>query len=192
MKKLSALLLVATLLAGCGSATKEAPVDTYTSASTTKINLTDNDLNTAKQELMAASSDLASLADTKKADYKAPEGETIVQIMSTNPDGSVCFSTIHAWKMNEDNTIEVELTHGQNALNLIEDNDRGSILAHVNGSYYLVHLKTSKVEELKYNDEAYQNGEFNSSYSGAKDQLSEYHITFDVLSIEKAVAAMFN
>lgn len=209
MKKLSAMLLSALLLAGCSSATTtttteatatEQPtateattevattsyVDTYTGASKTKVFLDEAGAKEALELLATVDSDLASKADTEAEGYVAPEGETTPQVMSVNPDGSVGLSTIHAWLVNpEANTVEMELTYGQNALNLSEVGDRGSLLCKANDTYYLLHLDVTAVDELKYSDEAYEAGEFNSSYSGAEAQLSEYHITCNILSVEQ-------
>lgn len=215
MKKLIALLSIA-MLAGCASSTSAAAaatakaaatasaaasepaaaaeqVDTYTSASLTRTLLTGDDLAAAEQTLASVSSDLASKADTEKAGYTEPADAIMVQIMSVNPDGTPGMSTIHAWKYNpSDHTVNVELTDGQNAENLCKEGSRGTILAHVGDNYYLIHLNTSKTDELKYTDDAYNSGEFNSAYSGKDNKLSEFDITFSVLGIESTQVYMFN
>ena len=142
-----------------------------------------DDLEAAKEELSSIDSDLATLAQTKEEGYVAPEGETMVEIMSVNPDGTPGLSTIHAWRVDGD-TVTVVLTDGQNAQNLAKVGARGSILAH-GDTYYLIHLEVSDVVELEYTDENYENGLFNSSYSGASNQLSEYTITMNILSVEQ-------
>jgi len=216
MKKFIALLS-AIMLAGCASsqtaaastakaavsasataaasapAEASAQVDSYTSASLTRTLLTGSDLAAAEETLASVSSDLASKADTEKAGYAEPANAIMVQIMSVNPDGTPGMSTIHAWKYSTaDHTVDVELTDGQNAENLRKEGSRGTILAHVDDTYYLIHLNTSKTVELKYTDDAYNNGEFNSAYSGKDNQLSEFDITFSVLSIESTQVYMFN
>lgn len=198
------LLVSAVLLGTTACAKEECPVcegvenvvyeDAYTSASSTKSWVSDARLEEARDELTSISSDLASLADTQVEGYVAPENEKIVQIMSVNPDGCVGFSTIHAWKyeVGEDqDSVTVELTRGQNALNLAEVGKRGSLLAHGEGAYYIIHFEVENVEVLEYSDEAYEAGKFNSAYSGAKNQLEEYNLTLKVLGIESTFAAMF-
>ena len=192
MKKLiTVTFLSLCLLAGCSNTNEPAAdegnsttyVDTYTSASSTKQMLDGNDLKAAKEELSSIDSDLATLAQTKEDGYVAPEGETMVEIMSVNPDGTPGLSTIHAWRVDGD-TVTVVLTDGQNAQNLAKVGARGSILAH-GDTYYLIHLEVSDIVELEYTDENYENGLFNSSYSGASNQLSEYTITMNILSVEQ-------
>lgn len=85
----------------------------------------------------------------------------------------------------------MELTYGQNALNLSEENARGSLLVMLDGVGYLVHLDVVESDEQVYTDEAYNAGEFDAHYSGAADQLSSYTITCDVLSIETSNLLMF-
>lgn len=205
MKKSICLLMLA-LCCGCSNTnagqdsvnddtactdTPTAYVDTYTSASSTRSSLSGDDLIAVQDELTSLSSDLASIAEAAKEGYSEPEGAVIAQIMSVNPDGSIGMSTIHAWKYDKAaNTITVELTYGQNALNLNTIGDRGTLFVH-GKAYYSLHLDTVSVEELEYTDENFENGLFNASYSGKDAQLSEYSITFDVLSIESSFVYMF-
>ena len=185
--------VAATAKAAAASSAAAVQADTYTSASLTRTLLTGNDLAAAEQTLASVSSDLASKADTEKTGYTEPADAIMVQIMSINPDGTPGMSTIHAWKYNPaDHTVNVELTDGQNAENLCKEGSRGTILAHAGDSYYLIHLNTSSTDELKYTDDAYSNGEFNSAYSGKDSRLSEYDITFSVLGIESTRVYMFN
>lgn len=168
-------------------------VDSYTSASSTRFTIDGDDLIKAQDALVNVSSDLASLSETQVEGYAANPNEIVVQIMSVNPDGSVGFSTIHAWQYNKEaNTVTVELTDGQNAQNLNTVGDRGSLFVSVNGTYYILHLKTKTVNELKYTDEAFNNGEFNSAYTGAGNKLSEFNIVFDVTMFEQSYVYMFN
>lgn len=214
MKKTLTMALLACVLAGCTSTTatttttttvdetetptttettttttsnETAYVDTYTSASLTKTTLSGDDLTAAYDALLSVTNDCATLAQTQEEGYVAPESVT-AQIMSVNPDGSVGLSTIHAWQLsvNEDGsaTVKTVLTDGQNARNLAEVDNRGSLLVKVEDQYYLLHLKTTDIVELDYSDEAYEAGEFNSAYSGASNQLCEYTLTFDVMSVE--------
>lgn len=205
MKKFICLLMLS-LCCGCSNTntnqgninkdtvcndTPTAYVDTYTSASSTRSLLRGDDLTAVQDELTNLSSDLASTAEAAKEGYREPEGAVLAQIMSVNPDGSIGISSIHAWKYDKAaNTITVELTYGQNALNLNTIGDRGTLFVH-GKAYYSLHLNTVSVEELEYTDENFENGLFNASYSGKDAQLSEYSITFDVLSIESSFVYMF-
>ncbi|HAH94903.1 hypothetical protein [Dielma fastidiosa] len=174
-----------------GTSQPQTYVDSYTSASPTRSQLSGDDLKTVQTELVSLSSDLASIAQAAAEGYSEPEGAVIAQIMSVNPDGTPGLSTIHAWQYNADsNTVTVELTYGQNALNLSTVNSRGTLLVH-GKAYYILHLETASVEELKYSDENYEKGLFNAAYSGKDAQLSEYSITFKVLSIESSMVYMF-
>lgn len=188
-------LLMALLLCGCSqNTTSECEskdyVDIYTSASTTKTTLKDKALTEAEQQLSELSNDLATLKDSQVEGYEEP-ASAIAQIMTNNPDGSVGFSTIHAWKYDAlKHEVTLVLTHGQNALNLVEVDSRGSLLVH-GDAYYLMHLKTKECKTLEYSDEAYENGEFNMAYSGKSNQLNEYTITLEVMAIESTHVAMF-
>lgn len=190
MKKLLILCFVAMLtLTGCKKEeTKEESqttsyVDTYSSASATKEMLDGDNLTSAKDILANIDSDLATLADTQKDGYEAPANEKHVQIMSINPDGTPGVSTIHAWQI-QDNQVTVVLTDGQSAQNIAKEGARCTILAH-DEAYYQIHLEVSKIEKLEYSDENYNNGLFNSSYSGKDAKLCEYTITMNILSIEQ-------
>lgn len=191
MKKLLMLVLVLCMMTMQACADEE---DAYTSASTTKTTLSGEELKAAGALLADHCSDLATLAETKVEGYTAPNGVN-AQIMSVNPDGSVGLSTISEWKyvQGEDgkDQVVVELTYGQNALNLCEDGARGSLLIRLDGVSYLVHLDVVDADEQVYTDEAYNAGEFDAHYSGAANQLSSYTITCDVLSIESTFLLMF-
>ena len=192
MKKLIALMMVLLCMLGVQALAEE--VDAYTSASTTKTLLAGEELDTAAALLAATCSDLAPLAQTKVEGYTAPSGVN-AQIMSVNPDGSVGMSTISEWKyvQNADgkDQVIVELTYGQNALNLSEEGARGTLLVLVDGASYLVHLDVLESDEQVYTDEAYNAGEFDAHYSGAANQLSSYTITCEVLSIEMSHMLLF-
>lgn len=192
MKKLFVLLLALLCVVSAQAFAEE--IDAYTSASATKTTLAGDELNAAGALLAANCSDMATLAQTKEEGYVAPTGIN-AQIMSVNPDGSVGLSTISEWKYvqgadGKDQVI-VELTYGQNALNLSEDGARGTLLAVLDGVSYLVHLDVVDSDEQVYTDEAYSAGEFDAHYSGAANQLSSYTITCDVLSIETSRLLLF-
>ena len=192
MKRLTTLFLVIMLLMSATAYAEE--VDVYTSASATKTMLEGEALTAAGVLLAQNDSDLATLAQTKVEGYTAPN-VALGQIMSVNPDGSIGLSTISEWQyvQNEagQDQVIVELTYGQNALNLSEDGARGSLLVRLDGVSYLVHLDVVESDEQVYTDEAYQAGEFDSHYSGAPNKLSSYTITSDVLSIETTNMLMF-
>ena len=192
MKKLFVLLLALLCVVGAQAFAEE--IDAYTSASATKTTLAGDELNAAGALLAANCSDLATLAQTKVEGYVAPTGIN-AQIMSVNPDGSVGLSTISEWKYVQGtdgrDQVIVELTYGQNALNLSEDGARGTLLAVLDGVSYLVHLDVVDSDEQVYTDEAYNAGEFDAHYSGAANQLSSYTITCDVLSIETSRLLLF-
>jgi hypothetical protein len=172
-------------------------VDAYTSASSTKITLKGAAFDAAAKALQAGSSDLASAAAAKAAGYAAPKG-LIGNVMSTNPDGSVGISTISEWVyIDADGTdsVKLQLTEGQNALNLAEVGSRGTLFisdATVDGKNvrYSVHLKVVNVETLKYSDEVYAAGRFNAHYSGQSAKKSQYTLTCDVLAIEEVAGSV--
>ena len=192
MKRLTTLFLVIMLLMSATAYAEE--VDVYTSASATKTMLEGEALTAAGVLLAQNDSDLATLAQTKVEGYTAPN-VALGQIMSVNPDGSIGLSTISEWQyvQNEagQDQVIVELTYGQNALNLSEEGARGSLLVRLDGVSYLVHLDVVESDEQVYTDEAYQAGEFDAHYSGAPNKLSSYTITSNVLSIETTNMLMF-
>lgn len=192
MKRLTTLFLVIMLLMSATAYAEE--VDVYTSASATKTMLEGEALTAAGVLLAQNDSDLATLAQTKVEGYTAPN-VALGQIMSVNPDGSIGLSTISEWQYVQNEAgrdqVIVELTHGQNALNLSKEGARGSLLVRLDGVSYLVHLDVVESDEQVYTDEAYQAGEFDAHYSGAPNKLSSYTITSDVLSIETTNMLMF-
>ncbi len=201
MKKLISILAVLLLfVSGCSSqqpceecekcevcqpceAQQTEWVDSYASASRTKMMLEGDAKVAAVSALQEIDSDLATKAQTQEEGYTAPEGEVHVQIMGINPDGTPGISTIHAWRLDGD-TLTVVMTDGQNAQNLAKVGVKGTILVH-GESYYQLHLETVEVSTLEYSDENYENGLFNSAYSGAPEKLCEYTITFQILSVEQ-------
>jgi len=169
-------------------------VDAYSSATeqSMKSMLTGNAFEVAAKAIEAGSSDLANLATSKAPGYKAPKSY-LAHVMSTNPDGSVGISTISQWRYivsdSGKDRVVLQLTWGQNAVNLAEIGKRGSLFipgVSVDGKSYrfLIHLKVIDVEELKYSDEAFNAGLFNAYYSGAPGKKSQYTITCEVLAIE--------
>jgi hypothetical protein len=191
-KTLAVLCVLALLISGIPTAMAEtAPVDAYTSASTTKKLLEGADLAAAAEALAANSADLATLADSKVSGYAAPQS-ALAQIMSVNPDGSVGLSTISQWKyIPADNQVHIQLTYGQNALNLNAVGARGSLLVKIGDLAYILHLDVAEAIEKVYSDEAFNAGEFNAHYSGADAHFSQFDIFLNVLSIETSGAIMF-
>jgi hypothetical protein len=167
-------------------------VDAYTSASETKATLSGDAFDAVAKALQTGSSDLANLATTKAAGYVAPKS-FIGNVMSTNPDGSVGISTISQWSYTVKpgaDTVTLQLTYGQNALNLAEVDHRGTLYVPgvtVNGTSgkYFIHFKVVSVDVLKYSDEAFNAGKFNSYYSGKDGKKSQYTLTCQVLAIEE-------
>ena len=204
MKKAFILLTTCMFLSACSAAetpvsaalistqaAHENYVDSYTSASIPKVNMTGDDLETVKVSMSQVCSDLASLAETQKGGYTFPD-EINVQILSVNPDGTPGLSTIHAWKITpEKNTVEVELMDGQNARNLGETGTRGSMIVKLESGYYMIHLNVTNVDIMEYSEENFNEGKFNSMYSGQANQQSQYHITMDILAIEKCPDMLF-
>ena len=207
MKKLIAILACVALFASCSAKensgdqssepnnTNQGYVDTYTSASASKTTLEGDDFNTAIDDLVAISSDLATKAETEAEGYVAHD-ETYAQAMSVNPDGSVGVSTIHAWKVEKTETgaqVTIVMSDGQCIQNLNEVGDRGSIVvkAGEKGPYYIMHIKTADVKALEYSDEAYEAGKFNVLYSGAEAKATEYTVTFDITMLESTYAFVF-
>ena len=211
MKKLFIFLLAAVMLLSVSayasggsrgpdahtSASEKADelVDAYTSASLTKTLLEGDELDSAAALLASHCSDLATLAETQKPGYTPPENSTVAQIMTVNPDGCVGLSSMSEWKyipQNKGNDqVILELTYGQNCLNINQPGDRGTLLVMIDGTSYLVHLNTLESDEQVYTDEAYEAGEFDSHYSGAPNRLSSFTITCEVLSIETSTMLIF-
>lgn len=171
---------------------KSTYVDAYSSASDTKTTLTGPAFDAAAEALQAGSAKFASAAEAKAPGYEAKMGTT-GYIMSTNPDGSIGISTIGMWIYSHGgaaDTVKLQLTEGQNALNLAGVDRRGTLFVPgltVDGKEvrYFVHLKVVHVDELKYSDEAYEAGKFNTHYSGAQKKKSQFTLTCEVLSIEE-------
>jgi len=176
----------------CAQAKPGDYVDAYTSASETKATLKGDALEAAAKALEAASSDLASLTTAKAPGYKAPKS-ALGNVMSTNPDGSVGISTISQWayavKPGAD-LLTLQLTYGQNAVNLAGVGKRGTLFVPglaVNGkaSRLFIHFKVVKVDELKYSDAAFDAGKFNFYYSGKAAKKSQFTLSCEVLAMEE-------
>ena len=185
---------LATGLAGWAQAKSAEYVDAYTSASesSTKATLTGGAFDAVAKALEAGSSDLANAAKAKSAGYVAPKS-FIGNVMSTNPDGSVGISTISQWAYavkDGADSLTLQLTYGQNAVNLAEVDRRGTLFVpgvSVNGisGKYFIHFKVVRVDVLKYSDEGFAAGKFNSYYSGKAGKKSQYTLTCKVLAIEE-------
>jgi hypothetical protein len=192
MKIVDAALVLALVAGSALWAQASGYVDAYTSASETKMTLNGDEMKDVGQALEAGSSDLANAATAKAAGYVAPKSY-IGNVMSTNPDGSVGISTMTQWAYavgNDTDTLTLQLTYGQNAVNLAEVDHRGTLYVPgvaVNGKIgkYFIHFKVTKVDVKEYSDEAFAAGEFNSYYSGKAGRKSQYTLTCDVLAIEE-------
>jgi hypothetical protein len=183
----SSLMLCSGLWAEAGSY-----VDAYSSASDTKTTLTGPAFDAAAGALEAGSAVFASAADAKAPGYEEKMGAT-GHIMSTNPDGSVGISTIGMWiyaRGGVADTLKLQLTEGQNALNLAGVDRRGTLfvpgltVGEKEGRYF-VHFKVVDVDKLAYSKEAYEAGKFNAHYSGSEKKKSQFTLTCEVLSIEE-------
>jgi hypothetical protein len=192
--KTAAVVFVLILVSGLAAWAQTTYVDTYTSASeaTTKATLSGAAFDAVAKALQAGSSDLANAATAKAAGYVAPKSY-VGNIMSTNPDGSVGISTMTQWAYamkDGADAVTLQLTYGQNALNLAEVGHRGTLFVPgvtVNGTAgkYFIHLKVTKVDVLKFSDDAFNAGKFNSFYSGKEAKKSQYTLTCQVLAIEE-------
>ncbi len=196
LMKISGITLSFALVAGLSWAQAKTGdyVDAYTSASesSAKAALSGSAFAAVAKALQAGSSDLANAAKAKSAGYVAPRS-FIGNVMSTNPDGSIGVSTISQWAYTAKDgadTVTIQLTYGQNAVNLAEVGRRGTLFVPgvpVNGTNgrYFIHFKVVNVDVLKYSDEAFAAGKFNSYYSGKAGQKSQYTLTCKVLAIEE-------
>ena len=191
MKKFLSLILCAVLCLASVAAIAET--DAYTTASSTKTVLTGEAYDAAAAALVAHCADLATLAETKVEGYAVNPNLVNAQIMSVNTDGSVGLSTISQWKYvdAEKDQVIVELTAGQNQINLSQDGACGTLLVKIDGACYLVHLAVIDSDEQVFTQEAYDAGEFNYHYSGAANALSSFTITCDVTAIEQTYALIF-
>lgn len=197
----TALVLVfIAALAACATDGGSAYVDAYTSATETtmKSTLSGPALDAVAKILASGSSDLANAATAKAPGYTAPKS-FIVHVLTTNPDGSVGISTISQWAFKDvadgpDQAV-AQLTWGQNALNIAEAGKRWSLFipgVPVDGKNgrYLLHLRVIQVDVLKYSDEAFEAGKFNSYYSGKAARKSQYTITSEVMRIEEVTGSV--
>jgi hypothetical protein len=191
--KIIVISLISSLLLCPGLWAEERQyVDAYSSASDTKTTLAGPAFDAASDALHAGSAVFASAAEAQAPGYEEKMGVT-GHIMSTNPDGSVGISTIGMWiydRGDAADTLKLQLTEGQNALNLAAPDRRGTLfvpgltVGDKEGRYF-VHFKVTHVHELPYSDEAYKAGKFNAHYSGSKKKKSQFTLTCEVLSIEE-------
>jgi hypothetical protein len=193
--KIIAITLISSLMLCPGLWAKETEgpyVDAYSSASDTKTTLAGPALGDVAEVLQAGSSIFATAADAKAPGYEAKMG-IIANVMSTNPNGSIGMSTIGEWgytKGGKVDTVKIQLTEGQNALNLAAPDKRGTLfipeltVGDQTGRYF-VHFKVVHVDVLAYSDAAYEAGKFNSHYSGQEKKKRQFTLTGEVLSIEE-------
>lgn len=175
------------------TATTETTTDLVSSVSMTRSTLNGDDYDAAVEELVSISNDLATKAETEAEGYVEPESG-VAQVMSVSSDGFVSMSTIHAWKVESSEagtTITVVMTDGNTISNLITKGAKGTILIH-GSKYYILHVENVETVTLDYSDEDYEAGKFNSAYSGADAQLSEYTVTFNIDEIQSTFVYMFD
>lgn len=208
MKKFVSLLMALLMLCLTVVATAET-VDAYTSASLTKSYVTGEDLTALAKVLENSGADIATTAQAAAPDYVKEYGAH-VQIITVNPDGCPGMSTIGYWRYannaadGRDVTITagdwsftsrksgvdqvcLQLTDGQNARNLAAAGvgGRATLMIKLDSGVYLLHMNVTEVFEQKFDQAAFDAGEFASGYSGADRQASSFYFVFDVLSIEK-------
>ena len=211
MKKLVALVLALITMGVMAIASAEV-VDAYTSASLTKSFVTGADLDALAVVLSESGADIATKSQTEAEGYQKMYGKH-ANIMSVNPDGSIGMSTIGYWRYvnNRANGMDavitagdwtftrrgegadqvvVQLTEGQNALNLVNQ-DRTTLMVILDDGTYLLHLAKTDMFEQKFDQAAYDAGLFASGYSGADRAASSFYYVFDVLSIEKTNMLIF-
>lgn len=193
MKKFLSFLLCTMLLLS-NVALAEA-VDTYTSASATKMLVMGDELTAVEALLPTKCDDLATMAETKAEGYKAPEGIVTGQIASVNPNGSIGISTISEWKYVNNaegaDQVVMELTQAQCTANLSAENARASLFVVIDGATYILHLDVVDVDEQVFDQAAYEAGEFNKHYISAEQGLSSFTVTCNVLMIEKSYAVIW-
>lgn len=171
----------------------ETTTDLVSSVSMTRSTLNGDDYDAAVEELVSISNDLATKTETEAEGYVEPESG-VAQVMSVSSDGFVSMSTIHAWKVESSEagtTITVVMTDGNTISNLITKGAKGTILIH-GSKYYILHVENVETVTLDYSDEDYEAGKFNSAYSGADAQLSEYTVTFNIDEIQSTFVYMFD
>lgn len=200
-----AVLLAAVIftMAGCENAANsdwtDLMVDAYTSATAqgtgAKQFLSGTDLETARDEFVSCSDDFATLAESQADGYEANPNSRVIQAMSINPDGSVSNSSVGEWKYakGSPDTVTLQLTHGQTAVNY-EERKGGTILMSSDSGfmdYYLVHVRFESITKRPFDQAAFDNGEFPKGYSGASKQLGTDTVVLNVLAIEKSTMMMF-
>jgi len=212
MKKILAVLFALMLLSAVAVA---EPVDAYTSASLTKSYVEGEALDALAVTLSESGADIATKAQASAPDYQRMYGKH-AQIMSVNPDGSIGMSTIGYWRYvnNREGGMDVtitagdwqfnkrgegadqvvtQLTEGQNALNLYNAGvgARTTLLVKIENTSYLIHLKITDIFAQKFDQAAYDAGQFASGYSGADRQATSFYFVYDVLSIEQTNQLIF-
>ena len=214
MKKCMGLLLSLMLLTLAITACAEQ-VDAYTSASLTKSFVEGEDLAALAQVLEVSGSDIATKAQTEAPDYEREYGEH-VQIISVNPDGCPGMSTIGYWRYinnreggrsatimagdwqftsrgEGNDQVVIQLTEGQNALNLYETGVgcRSTLVVSLDDGVYLLHMNVAEIYVQEFDQAAYDAGQFASGYSGADRAARSFYFVMDVLSIEKTNQILF-
>lgn len=211
MKKMLCTLLSVLMLCICFAACADT-VDAYTSASTTKTLLADEALAGAAAALSNASSDLATQAEAAAEGYQ-PKNSSFAQIMTTNPDGCPGVSTISYWSyvnnredgadvsLNVDDwsfarrgegsdQLVMELTYGQNALNLYNQGigGRATLLVQIDNASYLVHLSVTDTYVKPFDEAELAAGNYPVGFGGVHNNA--YYFVCDVLGVECSYALM--
>lgn len=208
------LLLILAFMISLNTAFAAELVDTYSSASLTKSFVEGRELAELSEKLSGWGADIATTAQRAAPGYQRMYDKN-AQIMTVNPDGTVGLSTIANWRYANNrggqdpfevragdrvftsrgegiDQVIIQLTYGQNALNLNTDNARATLLVQDQMHTYLLHLRLADRHELVFTQAAYEAGEFSATYIGANDKLSSFYFLFDVMSIEKSDTLTFD
>lgn len=211
MKKFIGVLMAVLMLSVSCAAFAEV-VDIYSSASTTKSFLGEQEMADAAAALSAVSSDLANQAQAAAEGYVA-KASNLAQVMTTNPDGCPGISTISYWSYvnNREGGADVqlsvddwtfarrgegcdqlvmELTMGQNALNLYNQGvgGRATLLVRIENVSYLIHLNVTETYVKPYDEAELAAGNYPVGYGSVMDNA--YYFVCDVLNVERSFALM--
>lgn len=189
-------------------------VDAYSSASLTKSYVEGEELTQLASKLSAWGADIATRAQREAPGYKRMYDKN-AQIMTVNPDGSVGLSTIANWRYANNSggqepfkviagpwafssrgegndQVIIQLTYGQNAININRDDARATLLVKDGENAYLLHLKLTDRHEQVFDQAAYEAGEFAATYVGSGTSASSFYFIFNVMSIEKSSTLLFD
>lgn len=205
-------ILLAALMLCVGCAAYAETVDAYSSASTTKTLLADDAWAAAAAALSDASSDLANQAQAAAEGYVA-KNSSLAHVMTTNPDGCPGISTISYWsyvnnreggadvaltvddwtfsRRGEGNDqLVMELTYGQNALNLYNQGigGRATLLVQIENASYLIHVSVTDTYVKPFDEAELAAGNYPVGFGGVHNNA--YYFVCDVIGVECSYALM--